>query len=62
MLKVHVTPGPRCWVGHQRIHHGLTGCVLATAGLLTHHRRLAATGLALMIHDRADWKEWFKTT
>ena len=36
-------PGPRVYIRGRRIHHGLTGAVLATLGL------------ALMLHDRHDW-------
>ena len=38
----------RVWVGGQRLHHGLTGCILAGAGM------------ALMIHDRRDRAIWFE--
>ena len=38
----------RVWVGHQRLHHGLTGAFLAGAGL------------ALMLHDWHDRSVWLK--
>ena len=38
----------RLWVGHQRLHHGLTGVVLAAAGV------------ALMAHDWRDRGYWFQ--
>lgn len=37
----------RLWVAGQRLHHGLTGALLAGAGM------------ALMIHDRRDRSIWF---
>lgn len=50
--------GPRVWVCGQRLHHGATGCVLA-ALCARRHRRLALAALALVIHDRHDWRAWF---
>jgi hypothetical protein len=38
----------RVWIGGQRLHHGLTGALLAAAGI------------ALMVHDRRDRSIWFK--
>lgn len=38
----------RMWIGHQRLHHGLTGVVLAAAGLV------------LMAHDWHDRSVWFQ--
>jgi hypothetical protein len=38
----------RLWVGHQRLHHGLTGVMLA------------AVGLVLMVHDWHDRSHWFE--
>jgi hypothetical protein len=38
----------RIWVGGQRLHHGLTGAVLAAAGLV------------LMAHDWSDRSFWFR--
>ena len=38
----------RVWVCGQRLHHGLTGALLAAAGI------------ALMVHDRRDRSIWFK--
>lgn len=63
MLKVRIVrsaTGPRCWVAGQRVHHGLTGCACVAAGVLLHNKRLTAAGLALMLHDHADWRDWFK--
>jgi hypothetical protein len=37
----------RVWIGSQRLHHGLTGALLAGAGL------------ALMAHDWRDRTMWF---
>jgi hypothetical protein len=50
----------RCWIAGQRVHHGLTGCVLVATGAATHRRVLTATGVMLMLHDRADWRDWFR--
>lgn len=36
----------RVWVLDRRVHHGLTGLLLALLGTL------------LMVHDRADWRDW----
>ena len=38
----------RVWIGDQRLHHGLTGVVLAAAGLV------------LMAHDWHDRSVWFR--
>ena len=38
----------RVWICGQRMHHGLTGALLAAAGL------------ALMAHDRRDRAFWFR--
>ena len=38
----------RLWVGGQRVHHGLTGALLFTAGT------------ALMLHDWKDRSLWFR--
>ena len=38
----------RLWIAGQRVHHGVTGCLLAGAGM------------ALMIHDRHDRSIWFE--
>jgi hypothetical protein len=59
----------RVWVGPQRLHHGLTGALIATAGfggLAAHHltRRSglqwALLGTALMAHDWHDRTAWFR--
>ena len=58
--------GPRCWVLGQRVHHGATGCALVLAAAYVaartrgrHSPILAAAGLLLCAHDRADVREWF---
>lgn len=33
MSLVHITPGSRLYVCGLRIHHGLSGCALITAGI-----------------------------
>lgn len=38
----------RLWIANQRIHHGMTGALLAAAGAL------------LMLHDRKDHSLWFQ--
>jgi hypothetical protein len=65
-----VDPGRRrVWVGGQRLHHGLTGIALATAGLAqlatrrTQASRAIAWALAggvLMAHDWKDRAVWFR--
>ena len=59
----------RLWVGGQRVHHGVTGIVLATAGLagLAARRFTMRGGLewtllgsALIAHDWHDRSVWFK--
>jgi hypothetical protein len=47
------------WVLGQRVHHGATGCALAVL-CARRHRRLAVAALALVLHDRADWRAWFR--
>ena len=56
----------RLWIKGQRCHHGATGAVLATMGLLallTRRKRaltgLVAAGGALMAHDWKDRALWF---
>jgi hypothetical protein len=65
-----VDPGRRrLWVGGQRLHHGLTGIAVATAGLAqlasrrTEASRAIAWALAggvLMAHDWKDRGVWFR--
>ena len=59
----------RLWVGGQRLHHGLTGIAVATAGIaqLTIRRTEASraiawtlTGGVLMAHDWKDRSVWFR--
>lgn len=59
----------RIWIGGQRVHHGLTGMLLAGAGLTgLAARRLSARGglewtligTALIAHDWHDRAIWFK--
>ena len=38
----------RLWIGGQRVHHGMTGVLVAAAGL------------ALMLHDWKDRPFWFQ--
>jgi len=59
----------RLWVGGQRLHHGLTGIAVATAGLaqLATRRTEASRAIAwtiagcvLMAHDWKDRAVWFR--
>lgn len=59
----------RVWVGSQRLHHGLTGALLAGAGVagLAAHRisprggfEWALVGSVLMAHDWHDRAHWFE--
>jgi hypothetical protein len=59
----------RLWVGGQRLHHGLTGIALASAGLTQLAIRRSATarlvpwllaGGALIAHDWKDRRIWFR--
>jgi hypothetical protein len=59
----------RIWIGGQRVHHGLTGMLLAGAGLTgLAARRLSPRGglewtligTALIAHDWHDRAIWFK--
>jgi hypothetical protein len=59
----------RMWVGGQRLHHGLTGVAVTTAGLgqllarrTTANRAvaLALLGGVLMAHDWKDRTVWFE--
>jgi hypothetical protein len=50
--------GPRCWIAGQRIHHAVPGIAAALA--FRRHRLLALLGLALVAHDRHDWRVWFR--
>jgi len=65
-----IDPGRRrLWVGGQRLHHGLTGIAVATAGLaqLATRRTEASRAIAwaiagglLMAHDWKDRAVWFR--
>jgi hypothetical protein len=65
-----VDPGRRrLWIGGQRLHHGLTGIAVATAGIAqlatrrTEAGRAIAWALAggvLMAHDWKDRSVWFR--
>jgi hypothetical protein len=59
----------RVWIGGQRLHHGLTGIAVASAGLaqLAIRRSEASRALAwtlaggvLMAHDWKDRARWFQ--
>jgi hypothetical protein len=59
----------RIWIGGQRVHHGLTGTLLACAGLTGLAARKLTTrgglewtllGTALIAHDWNDRAIWFK--
>jgi len=59
----------RIWIGGQRLHHGVTGIVLAGVGLTgLAARRLSArgslewalVGTALIAHDWHDRDQWFR--
>jgi hypothetical protein len=59
----------RVWVGGQRLHHGLTGIAVASAGLANLALRrseasraiaLALAGGVLMAHDWKDRGVWFR--
>lgn len=41
-------PGMKFYVRTHRIHHGFTGCFLTFVGIV------------LALHDRRDWRRWFK--
>ena len=65
-----IDPGRRrLWVGGQRLHHGLTGIAVATAGLAQLATRRAEPSRAiawaiagglLMAHDWKDRAVWFR--
>jgi hypothetical protein len=59
----------RIWIGGQRVHHGLTGLLLAAGGLTGLAARKLTTrggiewtllGTALIAHDWGDRAMWFK--
>ena len=59
----------RVWIGGQRLHHGLTGIAVATAGLAQLAGRRsesnraiawALAGCVLMAHDWKDRSVWFQ--
>lgn len=62
MLAIRSYPqGPRVWFVNQRVHHGAAGVALLAAALPVRRQRaaLALLGVALVTHDRADWRVWF---
>ena len=58
----------RIWIGGQRLHHGVTGIVLAGAGLARLATRRSANsalawtlaGGAMIAHDWKDRSVWFR--
>jgi len=52
--------GPRVYVLGLRLHHGLSGALLVSMGLIRRDRRLVGAGLAMVVHDRADYRIWLK--
>ncbi|HYU59417.1 MAG TPA: hypothetical protein VEK39_01540 [Solirubrobacterales bacterium] len=59
----------RLWIGGQRVHHGVTGLMVAAAGLTGLAARRFTTrgglewtllGSALIAHDWSDRSVWFK--
>jgi hypothetical protein len=59
----------RLWIGGQRLHHGLTGALVATAGMAGLAARrltprggleIALLGSILMAHDWDDRRHWFE--
>jgi len=58
----------RLWIAGQRCHHGATGTLLATTGVVVLGARvarrgafaIAAAGAALMAHDWKDRGVWFE--
>lgn len=50
--------GPRVWIAGQRVHHGLTGLLVALVLLGARRRGLAAACLLAVLHDRRDWRVW----
>jgi hypothetical protein len=44
-----ITKSLRIYIRGYRIHHGTIGCTLAAIGVL------------LATHDRADWRDWVPT-
>ena len=53
MFELSVSP-PRCYLGGLRIHHGLTGLVLAGIGFRTKKRSLFLLGALLTAEDFKD--------
>lgn len=52
--------GPRLYVLGLRVHHGLTGLLVALTGLLRGNRAVVVAGLAMMGHDAHDWRLWVR--
>jgi hypothetical protein len=53
--------GPRLWVAGQRVHHGATGCALVAAACARRHAVVCiVVGGLLALHDRHDWRVWFR--
>ena len=60
VYKRYATPEQkREWENFAKVHHGEAGIVMLGAGILTKSPNLAASGVGLILHDRADHKKWF---
>lgn len=49
----------RAWENLVRVHHGEAGAIMACIGAVARSPALLASGIALMLHDRKDYKKWF---
>lgn len=51
--------GPRLYVMGLRVHHGVSGALVASVGAVRLDPRLTLAGLGMMVHDAHDYRVWF---
>ena len=57
--KRYATPQQKKWENFAKIHHGEAGIIMLGIGILAKSPNLAASGVGLILHDRADHNKWF---
>jgi len=50
----------RRWENKIRVHHGEAGILFTIGGIVAKSPGLTASGISLILHDRNDWRKWFR--
>ena len=48
------------WENKLKIHHGEAGVLMTIGGIAAKSPGLTASGISLILHDRNDWRKWFR--